>query len=454
MIVQIQIAEGPDRGRAPFEFAERDRFFVGRDERAQLCVLNDPAFSRLHFVLEISPPDIVVQDLNSLNGTYVNNQRVGRQVVRAGDKIRAGNTVLDVDVFEELDSADLLSADESAATPAGDEFDDLLGGAAPRAARVAVRCGRCGERAANEQARPRDEQVVFFCDACRAALRQQPVLLPDYQVLRKLGEGGMKQVYLAVHRRLGVQRALAQVLPRAPMSAKARARFLREARIQASLQHEHIVRLYNLAEVRPGIFCLDLEYVEGQDAESLLEKQHPQGMPVPLAVEIVAQALAGLAFAHAQGIVHRDIKDANFFVARTPDGGVHVKVGDFGLAREYESSGASGITAPNDMAGTVPFMPPEQVVQYRNVKPPADVYAMGSTLYRLLTGCTPLEFPAGRNPFVVIMEDPIVPIRARNPAIPPALAAVVEQALRKDPAERYPSAREMRDALLRAVGRA
>jgi serine/threonine-protein kinase len=126
---------------------------------------------------------------------------------------------------------------------------------------------------------------------------------------------------------------------------------------------------------------------------------------------------------------------------------VFVKLSDFGLAKSYETSGASGFTSTGTIAGTVPYMAPEQILDFKNVKPAADLYSMGATLYHLLTNSLAYDFGREMDPLVMILEKPIVPLQKRKAAIPAALAKVVEKSLEKDPKNRFRSADEMRQAL-------
>ena len=310
--------------------------------------------------------------------------------------------------------------------------------------RAAVACASCG--AASSQ-RPRlvEDQVLYLCPDCREMLIQQPSF-PGYTVLRLLKEGGMGAVYLAIDED-GRRVALKAILPKVAMDRQARVRFVREASIHRKLKHPRIVEVYRvMQEVQPAIFLICMEYVEGPDAAALLE-EHGGRIPERLAVRLVADTLEALAFAHAQGVVHRDLKPANLLVAY--DG---VKLTDFGLAKNFQQQGLT-LTLPGDVGGTLDYLAPEQIRSFRDVRPPADIYSAGALLYRFLTGSFPHETDG--NPMRVIravLGDPIVPVRARNSRVSETVAEVVERALQKDPAHRYETAEEMRNALLEAAG--
>ena len=170
-------------------------------------------------------------------------------------------------------------------------------------------------------------------------------------------------------------------------------------------------------------------------------------------VKIIEQTLSALEFAHGKGFVHRDIKEQNILV----DGAFPnyiAKLTDFGLSKSYKQTGMSGVTMVGDVAGTIAYMPPEQVKDFKEVRPPSDIYALGMTAYSLLTGAHALDISpkAGISETVkAIFEKPIIPIANRVPEVPLRISAVFETALAKQVELRWRSAGEMREALLRAA---
>ena len=165
------------------------------------------------------------------------------------------------------------------------------------------------------------------------------------------------------------------------------------------------------------------------------------------------QLLDALSFAHSNGYIHRDIKDQNILVSGTwPD--LNSKLTDFGLAKSFTQTGMSGVTMAGDVAGTFAYMPPEQIRDFRNVRPTSDLYAMGMTAYSLLTGTIALDISPRANvaeTVKAIFEKPIIPIRQRVPEIPESVALVIERALTKDTTQRWPSAEAMRAALEQSI---
>src|SRR4029077_20297141 len=178
-----------------------------------------------------------------------------------------------------------------------------------------------------------------------------------------------------------------------------------------------------------------------------LAKEQPGRYSTAQACRLTCQILKGLEHAHKMGFVHRDIKPENILVAHGPEGLV-AKISDFGLAKSFRGLGLSGLAFSGEMRGTVPFMPPEQMLDFKTVTPAGDLYATAATLYYLLT-CQFIydEVAEGGDLIRTLLEEPPVPIRKRRADVSAGLAAVLERCLARDPKDRYPTATEMRQAL-------
>jgi serine/threonine-protein kinase len=178
----------------------------------------------------------------------------------------------------------------------------------------------------------------------------------------------------------------------------------------------------------------------------LLKTQGP--WPIPRAVRVVCRLLEALEYAHGRGFVHRDVKPANLIITESA-GQEQARLVDFGLARAYQASKLSGLTLAGQIAGTAPFMAPEQILSFREAKPPVDQYAAAATLYNLLTAKYVYDFPtAFEEVMLLILQGNPVPIQSRRPDIPSGLAAVIHRALAREPVERFADVRAMRQALL------
>lgn len=434
MRVTLRVLAGPQSGRV-FTFDQHETFMIGRSEAAHFCLPHDRFFSRHHCLLEIAPPQCFLRDLGSTNGTFVNGIRVETAHLKNGDRIQGGETVLEVEVKTEARAA------------AGQELSPSKVNTDTVPSVITVQCLNCGIPAKAEASQP-DAKLSFVCDDCRDKLKKNPQPIPGYQMIRLLGQGGMGSVMLARAVKDGRAVAIKTLLPEVAVSEQSLKRFMREIEVAASLQHPHIVS-YIEHGTHNGIVYLVSEYVGGMDASKLAKHQGGK-LGFQEVVKIIEQTLAALDFAHSLGFVHRDIKEQNILV----DGNFpnfNSKLTDFGLAKSFKQTGMSGVTMVGDVAGTIAYMPPEQVRDFKEVRPPSDIYAVGMTAYSLLTGKHALDLSpkAGISETVkAIFEKPIVPLAQRLPNIPPQIAFVIEQAIAKEVENRWGSAGEMRAALL------
>jgi serine/threonine-protein kinase len=436
MRVTLRVIAGPQTGRF-FTFDQHQTFTIGRSEESQFCLPHDRYFSRNHCLLEIAPPQCFLRDLGSTNGTFVNGLKAETAHLKNGDRIQGGETVLEVEVS--------VGADETAPNNQGTrKVSDTV------PSLITVQCLNCGIPSKAEASRP-DAKLSFLCDDCREKLRQNPQPIPNYQMIRILGKGGMGSVMLARSVKDGRVVAVKTLLPEVAVSEQSLKRFLREIEVASSLRHPHIVS-YIEHGTHNGIVYLVTEFVGGMDAAKF-SKTRGGRLDYREVVIIIEQTLGALDFAHSQGFVHRDIKEQNILVDGSYPNYV-AKLTDFGLAKSFMQTGMSGVTMVGDVAGTIAYMPPEQVRDFKEVKPPSDIYAVGMTAYSLMTGAHALDISprAGISETVkAIFEKPIVPINTRLPEVPRRVAAVIETAIAKEPKLRWRTAGEMRQAMLRAM---
>ncbi|MFN8222843.1 MAG: Stk1 family PASTA domain-containing Ser/Thr kinase [Gaiellales bacterium] len=261
--------------------------------------------------------------------------------------------------------------------------------------------------------------------------RQGTVFAGRYRLERKLGSGGMADVWLAEDQELGRKVAVKILHERYANDAQFVERFRREATHAASLSHPNIVSIFDRGEAG-GSYYIVMEYVEGRTLKELIVTRG--ACPIPVAISYVRQVLAGLRFAHRAGIVHRDVKPHNVIV----DSEGHVKVMDFGIAR----AGTSEMTEVGSIIGTAQYLSPEQA-RGAPVDESSDLYSTGVLLYELMTGRVPFT---GETPVEVAMKHlsqvPDAPSTIR-PEIPRDLDLIVLRSLAKEPTERYRTAQEM-----------
>ncbi|HVM41360.1 MAG TPA: Stk1 family PASTA domain-containing Ser/Thr kinase, partial [Acidimicrobiia bacterium] len=259
-----------------------------------------------------------------------------------------------------------------------------------------------------------------------------------YEILRHVARGGMAEVYLARDHLLDRPVALKVLFPEYARDEAFVERFRREAKAAAQLNHPNIVAVYDWGE-EGGTYFIVMEYVEGQ---SLRDMIHREGPLLPeRAAEITADIAAALGFAHRHGVVHRDVKPGNVLI--TSHG--QVKVTDFGIARGRE---AGALTRTGMVMGTATYFSPEQA-QGLDVDPRSDVYSLGVVLYEMAVGSAPFS---GDDPVAIAYQhvrEEATPPSVRNPDVPVDLERVILTALAKTPADRYPSAEDMRADLIR-----
>ncbi len=433
MRVTLHVVAGPQVGR-DFTFDQHATFMIGRSEDAQFCLPQDRYFSRHHCILEIAPPQAFLRDLGSTNGTFVNGMLVETAHLKSGDRIQGGETVLEVEVSSGLEDF-------------ADSSSDL---GKTQTSIVRVSCMNCAAPSAVEADSP-EAQLSFICDECREKLKKNPQPIPNYQMVRIIGQGGMGSVMLGRSEVDGRAVAIKTLLPEVAVSEQSLKRFLREIEVAASLKHPNIVSYIDHG-THNGLVYLVTEFIAGMDA-SRLAKNNGGKLDYREVISIVEQTLSALDFAHAQGFVHRDIKEQNILVEGLYPNSVS-KLTDFGLSKSFKETGMSGVTMVGDVAGTIAYMPPEQVRDFKDVKPPSDIYAVGMMAYSLITGAHALDIApkAGIAETVkAIFEKPIVPLQSRVSGVPTHVAAVIETALAKQVENRWRTAGAMREALLSAA---
>ncbi len=280
--------------------------------------------------------------------------------------------------------------------------------------------------------------------APRVRDRVGEVLDGKYRLLSLIGSGGMGGVYEAEHLEIGKHVAVKFLHVEYARNPEAVRRFHQEARAAAAAGHAGIVDIYDIGKTPDGAPYLVMELLAGESLGGMLKRE--KAISVALAVVIARGALSALAAAHKKGIVHRDIKPDNIFLAQTSSEGPSVKLLDFGVSK-MSQLGVPSATVEGTALGTPHYMAPEQARGELTLDARVDVYAMGVILYEMLAGTLPFDAPNYHALILRVIQDPPRPLSEHRPDVPGELAAVIAKALAKAPADRFANAEALAEAL-------
>ena len=418
---ELVVVEGRAKGkRMPLG----DELLIGRAESGDGRLGDDPELSRRHARFFRAGGRLMIEDLGSANGTFVNGERLREpRPLQSGDALRLGQTTLEIAGPAASPVAAVAASPPRPASPP-----------APVAPPPRVE-------------RPEPSPVPLPASPPRPAAPPADALavgsvFAGCRVEEIIGFGDMGVVYRAEELALQRRVALKVIRPEHSGEARFRERFRRESRAAASIDHPNVIPILE-ADEEGGILFITMRLVEGTDLGGLLAAEGPLE---PLrAARIVRQVGAALDAAHARGLVHRDIKPANVLLAR----GDHVYLTDFGLARRQEEPG--GLTRKGSIVARAEYVAPEQILEDR-VDALSDVYALGCLLYESLTGAAPFADSPDGPAVLAHVSSPAPSPRERRPELPAAFDDVVQRAMAKTPGERFPSAGDLGQAALVAAG--
>jgi eukaryotic-like serine/threonine-protein kinase len=307
---------------------------------------------------------------------------------------------------------------------------------------------------------PTDQAVglaLMFCVACGGSvlgvglitsLRRAVFLarqFGQYKLTRRIGAGGMGEVYLAEHQLLKRPCVVKLIRPDRAGDPRNLARFQREVRATAKLSHWNTVEIFDYGHTADGTFYYVMEYLPGMSLGEIIDRFGP--MPSERVIHLLRQACDALAEAHDMGLVHRDIKPGNIFAAKR--GGIYdvVKLLDFGLVKPLMEEESVQLTAEGTITGSPLFMSPEQALGDTDPDRRSDIYSLGAVGYYLLTGRPPFEGDAPLKVIFAHAHDPVVPPASLRPEIPSNLDRVIVRCLEKNPADRFQTAADLEEAL-------
>ncbi len=404
MPYHLHVVAGPHKGRH-FLVEEGAPLLVGRSRHADPR-LEDPGVSRVHCEIQVEDGHVLVTDLGSAGGTFVNDERVAEQVLRPGDVVRIGETRMRLE----------------ATADAADEAPTVL----PE-----------GQRAGPKLPQLSAEHLEKLTGR----------VLSHYQVGPLIARGQSGLVFQALDYKDGRAAALKVLWPD-PGRNQDRRRFVRTVRTLVGLRHPNLVTCR--AAGKTGPYCwLAMEYVEGESLEALIGRLGVAGrLDWRTAVRVAADLASALEYAHARGVIHRNLTPRNVLL---PKGGKVAKLGDLMLAKAIEGGLAEHLTRPGEILGDLRYMAPERTRGPGHVDARSDLYSLGALTYALLTGRPPFDGGSAVEKLTRIAKEAPVPPRQYQLSVPEAVQGVVLRLLRKAPGERYQTATELLTELRRVA---
>lgn len=490
MKVKVIVVEGPDKDRE-YVFSQPDRFLIGRSRHAHFHLSNEDRYvSRRHCLIEIAPPRCYVHHLSSTNPTFLNDLPIDQAEVQNQDIVKIGKTSLQIHIDTSLEvelqacsgCGKFIFHPDSQGPVLCSNCMDLPRVQPPSNQATSFRCYVCDtdlSAFANKDGRAEElgGKVRYICEACLPAKESlKTSKIGKYELLQRIGVGGMGEVFLAFDpqtHRLAVLKTISEISRRDSLVKH----FKREIDIHQRLSHPNIIQYIDsgIHDQRP---YLVMEYADGGNMEEWLEKKEGK-IPIKDCLAFGLQAMKGLMYFHQLDpiVLHRDIKPSNILLQKV-NGRLVPKITDFGLAKAFQQVGGTVLTKMGEKKGTLAFMSVEQYLNARDVDARTDIYAMGATLYYLLTTYLPFQIPSQfqrkmlkqkypnnpqkrkaalkelgseRNPKDIILGSEIVQIQTRNPDIPVELAQVIHRSLAKGVTDRYPNSKVMYAELERAA---
>ena len=408
-------------------------------EESNSIAVSDEGVSGRHAVLKEEGDDLFIRDCGSRNGTFLNHKKVSdSQKIASGDIIQLGCRMIRVDFYPDHKvTLNFISTD-----PREDDSIDATAvtimPVAPPEQPPAPEPSNAGEP---ERTMALSETQMANMPSATKGMFSEGNEIGKYIVIKRIGKGGMGEVYLAKHKTLGTYRAL-KILPKELMddNTKFLERFIREAKLASEIRHPNVVGVMDVeTDSSHGLPYIVMEYIDGGSLrDSLATNKKLSEEQAVVIVEAIASALRA---AEEHKVVHRDIKPDNIMFTKQGE----VKLADLGIAKNDDKE--NELTKTNMMIGTPAYLPPEQAQNAKGVDGRADIYSLGATFYEMLTGQHP--YP-GNNTIEILhklFSDPVPDPRKVNPEVSPASAAIVMKMLAKNPKDRFQNANELLETM-------
>ena len=373
-----------------------------------------------HAVLEWTPVGVLVRVLDSASTVSVHGKPVVRALLRAGQQLSVGSTAIIVEAYTERAPGQGVETGDT-----GDTIDLIARATATTPSVCSVSCDECGLVRAITLA-PEFAKLPWLCEACASRRTSGPTMarIGDHDLLRPLGEGIMGVVYEGRHRFSGCRSAVKVIRDSLLDEPALRRRFVREQQAAALVAHERVVRCLGFGTQGERPYLIG-EYMGGGEASQLLAPNMDVGLVLNIAIDV----FRGLAVIHEAGYVHRDIKPQNILLQHQA-GRVQAKIGDLGMIGYLQRIGVTSLTADGAVGGTLLYMSPEQLLDFKRVDRSADLYSAGACLYHMLTGQLPLTLPASAfdetDLLMSIAEQPRVAVRSLRPQLSLPLAQLID----------------------------
>jgi pSer/pThr/pTyr-binding forkhead associated (FHA) protein len=451
--LRLQAISGSRNGHVS-ELVCGDVLVIGREPSCDL-VLADRGVSRQHATISFVEPHWQLKDLGSTNGLQLTRATNGKLVelksncthLENGDQLAIGEATLRIELTAPVDSPTELLIPRVAIDPTEFLTPHSTTSSNPMRAEKTFAVAN-NMQAANREVPAVDDAFLSECANQTSFSEQQlPFLFRSYRIEKKIGAGGMGDVFLATNvsdQSNPFKLAVKFLRNQRGSSEQDRARFVREMEISAQLKHSSIVDCLDCGEELGQPFIV-MPYCSGGNLAELLKRTG--ALNLRRALRLLDRLLTGVEHAHQAGIVHRDLKPFNVLLAKDSQNKYIPKISDFGLAKSYLLAGDSGMTVNGTVGGSWSYMPKEQLTNFRFVSPQSDVWSLGAIFYECLTQKLPRPMKPGVDPIRTILESGLVSILDVFPGIPKRIADFVMKSLAAEAADRYKDAGHMRVAL-------